>query len=377
METAAILGLLILGASMISLELGFSVAVAEIILGALASNYLGLETTPWIDFLATLAGVALTFLAGLEIDLRVLRQEFRGSLFIGGASFLLPFITVFAICYWLLGWSVKAALVGGIALSDTSLVIVYAVLVQTGLTNSLTGKMLMAATFVTNLGTAAVLSFLFMEEPLSALLFVLVAGAIVILLPRVGPWFFRRYGESVVEAEARLVLAALFILMLAAERGGGQAILPAFLLGLAMSRLYQGHPGQKRRLQSIAFALLIPFFSIKTGMEVSFSLLAANLGLLALLLGGKLTAKFFGVLPAAHRFLGRDSVYVSLLMSTGLTFGIIAALYGFSAGHVDRTQFSLLVGAIVASSIIPTLIAEKRFQPDVGGEQQEAAPAGD
>ena len=60
----------------------------------------------------------------------------------------------------------------------------------------------------------------------------------------------------------------------------------------------------------------------------------------------------------------------TLLMSTGLTFGTISALYGLNAGIIDRTQFSLLVTVVVLSAIVPTVIAQRWFSPDVDTERR-------
>src|SRR2546425_1248678 len=81
---AVIAGLLVLLASVASVELGVSVALIEISLGVVAGNFLGLTSPPWMDFLASFGSILLTFLAGAEVDPRVMRQKFKESLLIGG-----------------------------------------------------------------------------------------------------------------------------------------------------------------------------------------------------------------------------------------------------------------------------------------------------
>src|SRR5256712_13609974 len=95
METlllAVIAGLLVLLASVASVELGVSVALIEISLGVVAGNFLGLTSPPWMDFLASFGSILLTFLAGAEVDPRVMREKFKESLLIGGFSFAAPFV---------------------------------------------------------------------------------------------------------------------------------------------------------------------------------------------------------------------------------------------------------------------------------------------
>lgn len=372
------MGALILAASIISVELGFSVAIIEIGLGIIGGNFLGLETTPWIDFLAGFASIVLMFLAGVEVDLPLMREKLKESLLIGGVSFLAPFLVVIAVGYWLLVWSREAPEVAGVALSTTSLAVVYAVLVETELTSTRIGKLIMAATFVTDFCTAAALSLLFMKPSWNTLTFVAVSALAVFLMPKLSPMFFRRYGDRVIEPEIKLICAVLFLLMLMGARGNSHAVLPAFVLGLAMSRIYAQHQLEQQRLRVVAFALLTPFFFIKGGMNVSLSLVGANIGLLLFLLATKMITKFAGVLPLARKYVRKDAAYTILLMSTGLTFGTISSLYGLEAGYIDQVQFSLLVTTVVLSAIVPTFIAQQWYrphQPQEDAESSEAMPA--
>src|SRR5438876_1660846 len=160
---AVISGLLVLLASVASVELGVSVALIETSLGVVAGNFLGLTSPPWMDFLASFGSILLTFLAGAEVDPRVMREKFKESLLIGGLSFAAPFSGAWLFCAWALGWATPAAQIAGVALSTTSLAVVYAVLVETGLTLTPIGKLIMASTFVTDFGTALALALLFIR----------------------------------------------------------------------------------------------------------------------------------------------------------------------------------------------------------------------
>jgi len=362
---ATLAGVLILLASMASVELGLSVAIIEIVLGVVGGNFLGLHTTSWIDFLAGFASIVLTFLAGAEVDPDLLREKWRESLLIGGMSFLAPFLGVMAFAYWGLRWSGQAAQIAGVALSTTSLAVVYAVLVETGLTETRIGKTIMASTFVTDFGTALALSLLFIRPGPMLIVFVLVSAAVIFIVPAFSPWFFRRYGDRVIEPEIKLIFVALFSLMLVGELGKSHAVLPAFLFGLAMARTLASNRTQQRRLRVVAFALLTPFFFLKSGMNVSLPAVIANVGWLAAFLAVKLGTKLIGVYPLARRYVTAHAWYTTLLMSTGLTFGTISSLYGLNAGILDQAQFSVLVTTVIATAIIPTLIAQRFFSPRV------------
>jgi Kef-type K+ transport system membrane component KefB len=367
---AAIAGALILVASMISVEFGLSVAITEIVAGVIAGNFLGLHSTPWIDFLAGFASIVLTFLAGTEVDPGLLREKWKESLLMGGLSFLVPFLSCMAFAYWGLHWSLQAAEIAGVALSTTSLAVVYAVLIETGLTETRIGKMIMASTFVTDFGTALALSLLFIHPGPMLVVFIVVSAALIVSVPLISPWFFRRYGERVTEPEIKLIFVALFVMMLVAELGKSHAVLPAFIFGLVMANFMSTHKNQLRRLRVVAFAILTPFFFLKSGMNVSLPAVAANLGWLALFLGLKLVTKFIGVFPLARRFVGQNALYTTLLMSTGLTFGTIASLYGLNSGILDQAQFSVLITTVIGTAIIPTFIAQRFFTPHVELEKE-------
>lgn len=362
---ATIMAGLILFASVLSVELGVSVAIIEISLGVVAGNFLGVTTTPWIDFIAGFAAILLTFLAGAEVDPLLLREKWRVSFLIGGLSFVLPFIGAGLFAYVVAGWSVEQSLIAGVALSTTSLAVVYAVLVETGLTKTELGKVLMAATFVTDLGTALALSILFLKPTPYLAVFIAVSTAVVVVMAVLQRPFFARYGERVIEPELKGAFFALFLLMWTAELAQSHAVLPAFLLGLSVSRVFARHPEQLKRFRVVAFSLLTPFFFFKGGLNVDLAALASAVWLLLGFLAVKIVLKFVGVMPVALRHLRPHATFTTLLMSTGLTFGTISALYGLSAGIIDRTQFSVLVTAVILSAVVPTAIAQRFFSPPV------------
>src|SRR5262252_5093571 len=327
---AALLAGAILLASTVSVELGISVALIELLLGVLIGNSFNIDVPGWLSFIGSFAGIVLTFLAGAEVDVPQFRREWRASLSIGLVSFLAPFVVVGLLCYYALDWTRKQAEIGGLALSTTSLAVVYAVLVETGLNRELVGKRLMSATFVTDIATVVGLTVLFIKPTLWAVPFVLVSVLFIAGLPRISPWFFSRYGDRVIEPEIKLVFACLFCLMWLGSRANSQAALPAFVLGLVMSSHYVQHRREQDRMRVVAFAFLTPFFFLKGGMNVSAAALWANLAILALLFAGKMVPKLLGVYPLARTYTAPHAVFTTLLMSTGLTFGTITSLYGLN-----------------------------------------------
>jgi Kef-type K+ transport system membrane component KefB len=363
--TAMMLGILILVASMASVELALSIAVIEIVLGVFAGNALHLHTSEWLDFLAAFGSIVLTFLAGAEVDPGLMRAKLKESALIGGLSFLAPFAATFLVTYFLVGWDLRASEIAATAMSTTSLAVVYAVLVETGLTNTEIGKLIMSATFFTDFGTAAALTILFIKPTIWMVPFVLGSAAIVVAMRWLEPWFFRRYGNRVIEPELKGAFAALLVMMWLGTKAQSHAVLPAFILGLALARTFERHRVEQQRFRVVAFAFLTPFFFLKSGMNVSLGAVWANIGLLGVFLGTKLVAKFVGVFPVARRYVKEHSNFLTLLMSTGLTFGTISSLYGLQAGIIDQAQFSVLVTVVVLTAVVPTAIAQRFFQPAV------------
>jgi Kef-type K+ transport system membrane component KefB len=360
-------GLLVLLASLISLRVGLSVAIIEIFLGAVAGN-LGLKTEDWMIYIAQFGGIILTYLAGTEIDTRLMKDKFKESFLIGFFSFLVPFIATFLYTYFIGGWSYRAALIAGTALSTTSLAVVYSVLVETGLTRTEIGKLLMAATFITDMGTALALSIMFLKPTIYTLVFYIVSIAVIYLVDKFSIYILHnpRFFDKVIEPEIKFIFLVLLVFIFFAQVGEGHAILPAFVLGLLMSRHFEEkHKARviKNRLRTVAYAFITPIFFIVGGMKVSLPMIIAAFGLFCLLFAIKIAAKFIGVYFLAKKYIPQGSIYTTLLMSTGLTFGTISSLFGLQAGIITQTQYSILVGVVVASAIIPTFIAQKWFLP--------------
>jgi Kef-type K+ transport system membrane component KefB len=362
-----IFGALVLVASLISLKLGLSVAIIEIILGAVSGQF-GLPTQDWMTYLAGFGGILLTFLAGTEIDTDLMKKKFKASFLIGFFSFLLPFLGVAVYTYFVAHWDVRAALLAGTALSTTSLAVVYSVLVETGLSRSPVGKLLMAATFITDISTALALSILFIKPNLYTLIFIVASIVLIFFATKFSHFIFDHPAlkNKVVEPEIKYLFLMLLLFMYFASIGNGQAVLPAFVLGLLMSGHFKETSETKvvrNRLRTVAYAIITPAFFIVGGMRVSFPLIATALGLFFILFFLKIITKFIGVFFLAKRYIPQGAMYTTLLMSTGLTFGTISAVFGLTSGLISQVQYSLLIGVVIMSAVIPTFIAQKWFMP--------------
>lgn len=358
---------LALAASMGSIWTGVSVSLAEIVAGFIGGNFLGLHSVPWIDFLAGFGSVLLTFLAGADIDPVVLKSKFKEAATIGFVSFLIPFLGALLYALKVAGWDLHAAEIAGIALSTTSVAVVYAVMVETGLNNTELGKVILAACFITDLGTVLALGLLFASFNKWMFLFIAITAVTLALLPKVARSFFQSFGGRVSEPELKLLLVVLFLLGGLASLSNSEAVLPAYLVGLVLAGVLAERKDLIQRMRSLTFAILTPFYFLRAGSFVSLDGLIAGAGLIAILLVVKMAAKFVGVWPltTVFRFGQRNGMYTTLLMSTGLTFGTISSLFGLTHGIITRGQYSVLVTVVILSAIVPTLIAQAWFAPSM------------
>lgn len=370
-----------LAASLISIRVGVSVALVELVMGALIGNVPGsadiVQQPEFTSFLATLGSAVLTFLAGAEIDPDSLRRNWRAALALGVISFAAPFVGVLCFARWALDWSWQASEIAGVSLSTTSVAVVYAVMLESGLNRQEIGKLILAACFVTDLGTVLALGGLFAHFDWLLAVFVVVTAAAMWSMPVATRLVLRTVGGRVSEPEIKFLFFVLFALGGLASSARSEAVLPAYLIGLVVAGVFLRDRVVVDRLRTIAFAMLTPFFFIRAGLLISFADLVAGIGTIALLFGIKMLTKIATVWPAAAA-LGmdrKDGTYTTLLMATGLTFGSISALYGLNNGLISQEQYSVLVTVVILSAFVPTLIAQQWFEPDVYGLDADAEDA--
>lgn len=364
---------LALAASLLSLWLRVATALSEIVVGTVAQLVIGAVAgtaalgaeASWVKFLAGTGAIVLTFLAGAELDPEVFRLKWKEAGTVGLASFLAPFLGCAAAARWLLGWDPMASWLAGIAMSTTSVAVVYAVMLEFGFNVTDYGKTVLTACFVTDLGTVVALGLIFAPFTWKTLVFVGAGALVFFVLPWLTPRFFKRYGNRPSELEAKFLLFFLFGLGALSTWADSEAVLPAYLIGMVLAGSVGKDHALIRRLRTLTFGLLTPFYFIRAGSFVSAPALVAAPGAFLLMLLVKMATKFLGVFPVTRAYgaPGKEAAYTTLLMSTGLTFGTISSLFGLSHRIIDQGQYSALVAAVIGSAVVPTLIANAFFFP--------------
>jgi len=383
-QAALWLGLALV-ATLVSIHLRIATALSEIVVGTIAQLLIGVAIgaalpatdTTWLKFLSGLGAIVLTFLAGAELDPVVFRRTWKEVSAVGLVGFLAPFLGCAAVARLVLGWSTDSSWLAGVAMSTTSVAVVYAVMLEFGLNTTDYGKTVLAACFVNDLATVLALGFLFAPFTWKTLVFVGVAIPVFIALPWITPRFFRKYGGRPSEMEAKFLILTLLGMGALATWADSEAVLPAYVIGMALAGSVGKDHILVRRLRTLTFGLLTPFYFIRAGSFVLVpTLVAAPLAFL-MMLGTKMVTKIIGVYPMtrAYRAPKRDAAYTTLLMSTGLTFGTISSLFGLSHHVIDQGQYSALVAAVVGSAVVPTLIANAFFLPHHHIRASEAAKA--
>jgi len=366
------LGLAVL-AAIIAYHLKISIALVEICVGVAAGAAAAFFGEPealganleWLRFLASSGAVLLTFLAGAELDPVVIRKKLKEVTVVGLVGFFSPFMGCSALAYYVLGWNLQASLLCGVALSTTSMAVVYAVMLETGFNKTEFGKGILGACFINDLGTVIVLGLLFSPFTYKTIVFIIVTAVILYLLPYITTLMTRIYGNRTAAIRTKWVLLILFGLGALAFWSGSEAVLPAYIAGMVLAGSAARDTFWVRRLRTLTIGFLTPFYFLRAGTLVLVPALIAAPLVFAALLAGKVISKIFGLYPIIRLFRSdrNERWYYTLMMSTGLTFGTISALFGLSHGIVTQGQYSFLVATVIASAVVPTMIAGYAFLP--------------
>jgi len=360
-------------ASIIAKHLKLSMALIEICIGILfcycfdelLSVRIFSVTDDWLRFLASTGAILLTFLAGSELEPVHMKKKWKEVIFIGLIGFFAPFIGCSIVAKFILHWNTQASLLCGIALSTTSMAVVYAVMLETGFNKTDFGKGVLGACFVNDLGTVIALGLIFAPFNYKTIIFICISAVVLLTLPFITSWLTEKYAHRTAAIRTKWVILILFGLGSLAQWAGSEAVLPAYIAGMVLAKSASRDPNWVRRLRTLTIGFLTPFYFIRAGSLVSLPLIVSLPLVFFALLAAKVLSKIFGLYPLIKFFKRNrnERWYYTLLMSTGLTFGTISALYGLTNNIVTRQQYSFLVAVVIASAVIPAIIAGRFFLP--------------
>lgn len=361
-----IISAFIVGSGVIALEMGITTAIAELIAGVIAHQLITFESTEVIEILADIGILTLMYVAGLEIDLDMLRQSFKPSLVIGSFSFIFPFISIVLLSKYLLPFiidqpfTMEQTLLTGIALSTTSIAIVYPILRQSGAPDK-ERKMILSAAMITDLLSMSALGILFLTW--SNILVALIAGLFLFtfLFPFFGGRIFKYYKGNVAEFEFKIILLLLLVVAIASEKAGIESAIIAFLLGMITSGVVVKHEDLEIKLRGLVFGFFAPIFFFSVGFSMAIMNFIDNILLLLTFLITCFVTKYVGTYLASKRYVPSSAGHVAALFNSRLSLGIIAAVLGLKSGIFSQGIYSAIIGAVVLSSILSSFMCRRRF----------------
>jgi len=359
--------------TIIAHRLKISIALMEIIIGALIgflafkldlTDKLSLDAD-WMKFCTGLAAIMLTFLAGTELNPDVMKTKFKEITFVGLTGFFAPFIGASLIAFYLLNWDLRPSLLAGIALSTTSMAVVYAVMLEYGLNKTSFGKSILGACFVNDLATVIGLGLIFAPFTYKTLIFLALTILLILILPTITEFLIKRFAFGTAAIRTKWLLFVLFSMAFLIMWSGSEPVLPAYIIGMILAKTFEKDNFFIRRLRTMTIGFLTPLYFLRAGALVSVPAIVTAPLIFISLFTGKIVFKIFGLYPVISRFKKhkKEKRYYTLLMSTGLTFGTISALYGLTNSIITKEQYSYIVGVVIASAVIPTIIANKFYLP--------------
>lgn len=272
-------------ATIISNHLKISMALIEICIGALAgylvNSFLnGIDllkpNSEWLKFIASSGAIILTFLAGAELDPESLKSKTKESLIVGLIGFLSPFIGCSLLAKFVLKWETQASLLAGVALSTTSMAVVYAVMLEYGFNKTELGKGILSSCFVNDLGTVIALGLIFAPFTYKTIVFVIVSVVVFLLTPKITSFLTNKYGYKTAAIRTKWILFILFGLGSLALWSGSEAVLPAYICGMILAGIVSKDNFFLRRIRTLTigfFNTILLFtrrnFSINTGCNLS------------------------------------------------------------------------------------------------------------
>lgn len=371
--------------TIIANRLKISIALMEILVGSIIGflayklgyfDFLSLNAD-WLKFCTGLGAILLTFLAGAELNPDTIKSKIKEVSVIGFIGFLAPFVGSFLIAFYVVGWDLRPSLLTGIALSTTSMAVVYAVMLEYGFNKTEYGKGILGACFINDLGTVIGLGIIFSPFTLKTIVFLMVTILLIFILPSITNFLIKHFAYRTAEIRAKWILFVLLSMGVLALWSDSEPVLPAYIIGMVLARTMEKDGHFVRRLRTLTVGFLTPLYFLRAGALMSLPAIIAAPLVFVVLFAAKIFSKILGLYPAIRIFrhhkkerwnynfkkFTRERWYYTLLMSTGLTFGTISALFGLSHNIINQEQYSLIVGVVIASAVIPTLIANRFFLP--------------
>lgn len=272
----AVLLFIILLAPLVLHRLKIPDLIGLIIAGAvIGPNGLGfMQRGDSIELFSTVGLLYLMFIAGLEIDMADLKKNSSKTLVFGFYTFMIPMVLGIVTGVYILDFSYPTSILLASMYASHTL-ITYPIVSKYGIAKNRVVSVAIGGTVITCILALLVLAVIvgmttgvidqafWIKLGVSGILFVVV---VVVLFPLLGRWFFKRYDDNI--GQYIFVLALVFFASFLAQAAGLEAIIGAFLTGLALNRLIPNTSALMNRIDFVGNAIFIPIFLIGVGMLV-------------------------------------------------------------------------------------------------------------
>jgi glutathione-regulated potassium-efflux system ancillary protein KefC len=355
---------LIVVAGFLSLELAFPIAIAEFLAGMIGKHFIDYKDIPWIKFFSHLGLLGLMFLAGFEIEIKVLKKNLSKNLKIGFLSYIVPFLSISILCIYAYDFTLKQAAAVSIALSTTSLAIIYTILKKDNNIKKYNGQILLGSAMVIDILSMLSLTFIILEISLYNLFFLITLITFLVFIKKIVIKTFKRYKNNLFEFELKFFLLILLALGILAEKAGLHAAIIAFIAGVLFSDIDPEHEKIIEKLNTIVFSLLAPLFFFHAGFLVELKNFNLKLTYMAtILLAVAFFTKYLGTYLSLYFFNNKDITcckYGSIIFNHRLSFGIVTAMYAYESGVIDEKILSTTLIIVLLLSIISVVFAKKK-----------------
>lgn len=361
-----VVSFLIVSLGIVCIEFSLPIALGEFLAGMIGSFFISPDDVPWISFISDLGLLSIMFVAGFEVDAKILRLHLTRNCLVGAASFGLPF-ALLIVTGLLAQLSWQETIIMSLALSTTSLAIVFTVIRETDLIASVEGQILLGAAMVVDLISMILLGVMFIEYSITNLIALIGLVAVIMLAKKFLIPTFERYKGNRVEIELKIILLLLLALGILAEQAGVHAALIAFLSGIMLSNIDPDHEEIIAKLNTVVFSLLAPLFFFHAGLNIDLKELDIFHFILMLVvavvaIGGKYAGSYLGLYYLFQRNT-RLSRFGGLLFNYRLSFGIVTAMYAFERGALSTEVYNIVLLVIALSSIFTVIMQRRQGEP--------------
>lgn len=354
--------LFIVTSGFLCLEFSIPIAMGEFAAGIIGGTFIEKEQLEWVEYFSHLGLLSIMFLAGFEVEVKVLKKHLRTNLIVGSLSFFAPFLLVVGVSLFYENSLIQSTILG-IACSTTSLAIVFSVLRESGTIQTDRGQVILGSAMIVDLFSMIFLSLIFFDFTLRNLLFTAILLAVLLTMRKLIMFVFQRYRGNRVELELKTMLLMILAVGMLAEGAGIHAATIAFTAGVMFSDIDPDHEEIMSKLSTVVFSLLGPIFFFHAGMNLDLSQVTSDSILfLAIIAAVAIFGKFMGTALGLYYFYEKSleiARYGGALFNYRLSFGIVTAMYAYERKVIDITIFNTILLVVAISSVF-TVLAQRR-----------------